>query len=299
MTRSVRGCLSLRAGVGTEAPAQGWDEGSPEPYTRQGLPPRPPDVCGPLRPRGSLDSILSGQEHLLTRNRPDETDQLPRHRDHRLARRLVPAQEPAQALVQPLLGLPGDPPYARRDQVVTPLDRLAHPRLAAVMPGRLDHDPPDVAVARAGDPPLATAAAAGVLRRDQPHERHQLAGTREPPEVADLGDQGHGADHVNTPQRLERLDQRRFLPGLHRLAHPECEPTDPGAGQLDHLAVVGQDVAIGVLLKVLLDDPGHVSGAPGRLARVDPAVSEQELGEMMTCDSFGDLGIVASPLQVA
>src|SRR5450759_728912 len=120
MTRSVRGCLSLHAGVGAEAPAQGWDEDSPYRTLAKDYPPG----CRTLAVRSGLGrlTILSGQEHLLTRNRPEETDQLPRHGDHRLARRLVPAQEPVQPPVQPLLRLPGDPPHARRDPVVAQPD---------------------------------------------------------------------------------------------------------------------------------------------------------------------------------
>src|ERR1019366_94713 len=118
MTRSVRGCLSLRAGVGPEVPSQGWDEDSPYRTLAKDYPPG----CRTLAVHAGLGrvTILSRQEHLLTRNRPDEPDQLQRHGDHRLARRLVPAQEPVQPPVPPLLCLPGDPPHARRDQVIAP-----------------------------------------------------------------------------------------------------------------------------------------------------------------------------------
>src|ERR1039458_5911813 len=131
MTRSVRGCLSLHAGVGTEVPAQGWDEDSPYRTLAKDCPPGRRTLA--VHAGLGRVTILSRQEYLLTRNRPDEPDQLPRHGDHRLACRLVPAQEPVQPPVQPLLRLPGDPPHARRDPVVAQSDRLAHPRLAAVM----------------------------------------------------------------------------------------------------------------------------------------------------------------------
>ena len=88
--------------------------------------------------------------------------------------------------VKPLLCLPCDGAHPRRDPDAPLPQRLAHPRLAPVVPRRLHQQPPHVGVARLGDRPAAAGRAAGLLRREQPHVAHEVAGRREPPQVPHL-----------------------------------------------------------------------------------------------------------------
>ena len=86
-----------RASGPPRARAQGWAEGSPDPYTRRGLVGRPsgpdPDCLGIPRHDAPLLHGSSRQQHLLTGNRPDEPRQLPRHRCHRPSRWLAPLHQ--------------------------------------------------------------------------------------------------------------------------------------------------------------------------------------------------------------
>jgi hypothetical protein len=239
------------------------------------------------------------QEHLLAGDRPDESYQLTSHRRHRPGRRFPLLLEADQTLVEPLLGLPRDHPHRSRHAVVALPDRLAHPRLTLVVPGRFDQDSPHVGVARASDPALAATAAAGVLRRHQAHERHQLRRRGEPPEVADLGHQRHRANHLNTSQGLQGGHEWGLLPGGGSLGHFLGEPGHSRGRHLDRLAIIVHDVLLGRLVEGLLSQPGLMSWSPGRLAREPAVVTEEKLRQLLTCRSLGAFGVVASPLEVA
>jgi hypothetical protein len=95
------------------------------------------------------------------------------------------------------------------------------------MPGGLDQEPADVAVADLGDRPLPAVLAGGVLRGHETDEGHELLGGAEATEVADLGDQaerGRRVDAAQAPQPGDELTprpllgrralRRAFLPGV-------------------------------------------------------------------------------------
>src|SRR3954469_23122875 len=97
-------------------------------------------------------------------------------------------------------------------------------------PGALDQGPPRPAVPRLGDPFLAHRIARGALARNQTEITDQLAWGLEPAQVADLYQEGHRADQVHAPQRLQRLHGRRQRPTRNkpRRWRPRSAPASLG-----------------------------------------------------------------------
>src|SRR5664279_988271 len=79
----------------------------------------------------------------------------------------------------------------------------------AVVPRRLDQQPPGVLVPREGDVPAVLLITGGVLRRDDPQPGRELARVREPVKVADLGDQAERGDRRDPTEARQDL----HLPG--------------------------------------------------------------------------------------
>jgi len=145
------GAASLSCGRRRVAPAQGCDEDSPTVHSPGTAPPAA-DSSSPFR-LGGLSIRFYPAGALLTRNRPDESDQLAGHRDHRWH----------AGLFRP--GAGSDRSCSRFCAFRRSPARLVRPRCCGAgslcssaagggMPGRFHHDPPDVPVARAGDPTL-------------------------------------------------------------------------------------------------------------------------------------------------
>src|SRR5207245_10890874 len=96
------------------------------------------------RPRGSRSAAAEG---LLGRDRPDEAGELARAGHDDLLLRLAAAGHPLPALVEALLAAPG---AFDHDGVLATLaagEVVADLRPPTCMPGRLDQQPTDVAVA--------------------------------------------------------------------------------------------------------------------------------------------------------
>ena len=71
------------------------------------------------------------------------------------------------------------------------------------VPGRLDEQAADVAVADLGDRALPALLAGGVLRGDEPDEGHELLGAVEAAEVADLGDERERGQRLDATQAAQ------------------------------------------------------------------------------------------------
>src|SRR5207253_1983515 len=73
----------------------------------------------------------------------------------------------------------------------------------ACVPGRLDQQPPDVAVADLRDRALSALLARGMLARHETDEGHELLGGAEAAEVADLTDERERGQRVNAAQTAQ------------------------------------------------------------------------------------------------
>jgi hypothetical protein len=107
---------------------------------------------------------------LLGRDRPDEAGELARAGDDDLLLWFAAAGHSLPALVEALLAAPG---ALDDDGVLAALaagELVADRRPAARVPGRLDQQSADVAVADLGDRPLPALVAGGVLRGDKSDE---------------------------------------------------------------------------------------------------------------------------------
>src|SRR5262249_50367236 len=94
---------------------------------------------------------------------------------------------------------------------------VAEPRPPARVPGRLDQQAANVAVADLGDRALAALLTGGVLRGHEADEGHELLGAREAAEVADLSDErerGQRVDAAQTTQPRHQLPPRALLSRL-------------------------------------------------------------------------------------
>jgi hypothetical protein len=146
-------------------------------------------------------------------NGPDEADQFARDGGDHHVLGLAGRRQPAIAIVQPQLRLPGDPHDLQLDALLPALDLLTDARRLGVGPGALDEQSSGLRIPRLGDAAPADLRAAGVLGRHQAKVGHQLARCGEPREVADLSDDGGGCDHRDAAHRLQGDHQRRHRPG--------------------------------------------------------------------------------------
>src|SRR6266516_6911606 len=106
-------------------------------------------------------------EWLLGRDRPDEVGELAGAGDDDFLLRFAAAGHPLPALVEALLAAPG---ALNDDGVLAALaagELVADRRPAARVPGRLDQQPADMAVADLGDRSLPPLLARGALRGHQ------------------------------------------------------------------------------------------------------------------------------------
>src|SRR5205823_5967507 len=106
-----------------------------------------------------------------------------------------------------LLAAPG---ALNDDRVLTALaagELVADLRPPPRMPGRLDQQATDVAVADLGDRALPASLAGGVLGRYEPDERHQLLCAAEAAEVPDLRDERERGQRVDPAQAAQPRDQ--------------------------------------------------------------------------------------------
>ena len=90
------------------------------------------------------------------------------------------------ALVEALLAAPGALEHGRVLAAAAAGELVADLRPPAGVPGRLDQQPADVAVADFRDRALAAVIAGGMLGGHEADEGHQLLGAGEAAEVADL-----------------------------------------------------------------------------------------------------------------
>ena len=305
--------LYVRASVTSMRPAQGWAEDSPY---------RTANATGPL---GSLhtynDSILCNsdsvrlvlvpsrtiaplilmpidilahaviksthQEFLLPGNCPYEPRQLTRHRRHRLGVVLPTADQPLHPVMQPLLRLPRDGADLGRHPYASVSEGLAHPRLTPIMPRRLDQHVTEVGVARLRDRTPTAMGTRGLFRGNQSDVAHEVTRCLEPSVVSHLRRQRHGRHELDSPHRLQCLDQWRQMPTLNQMPQPLCQLLHSKRGSLDGCETVGQDVLLGRFDEGLLGDPSLMRAVPGGPTWVTFAVAEQEFAELMPDHPLG------------
>src|SRR5256886_13879079 len=165
---------------------------------------------------------------------PDEAGELARAGDDDLLLGFAAAGHPLPALVEPLLAAPA---ALNHDGVLAALaarEFVADLRPTPCVPGRLDQQPADVAVADLGDRALPSLLTAGGVRGHQADERHELLGGGEAVEVADLGHQCGRCHRFHPRQTTQPNDQptpRLLLPGLAdrtlQLPDPPVDEADP------------------------------------------------------------------------
>ncbi len=169
---------------------------------------------------------LRGDRHLLG-DRPHEGEHLARDGGDDDVGVLAAGDQPAVALAQPHLRLPGD--------VLGDLRELLDALAGCAPKSSPDSDRPRrlrparaarVAVAGLRDAAEPALLAAGVLGRDQPDERGELARVVEAREVAELGDDGDGDVPLHAAQRLQRLDDRAEPPRRRELDEFVLEARD-------------------------------------------------------------------------
>src|SRR5439155_2406538 len=116
---------------------------------------------------------------------------------------LAAAGHPLPTLVEALLAAPG---ALDDDRVLAALaagELVADLRPTPCVPGRLDEQPTDVAVADLGDRPLSALLAAGVLRGRETDEGDHFLCAAEAAEVADLGDERECGQRVDPAQAAQ------------------------------------------------------------------------------------------------
>ena len=205
---------------------------------------------------------------------PNESGQLSGDGDHGLVVTLGDG-ELSVTTGQAQLGRPGVSDDVRRQALRALLEVLGQSGSMSVAPGRLDQDSPKMGIADFGNRAAVLALAARVLRGDQARVAHESSGGRESTEVADLGDEGGGAEGVDAFESTQFGDG--FGEGLQL------------GGGLDlavHLLEVngasvelGQQVVEGALeggvAEALGPNPGRElltpAGRPGRIAVTLPA----------------------------
>ena len=125
------------------------------------------------RPRGWIN-WSDRAEWLLGRDRPDEAGEFAGAGDDDLLLWFAAAGHPLPALVEALLAAPGAFDHGRVVAALATGELVADLRVSPCVPGRLDQQPPDVAVADLGDRPLPALLAGGVFRRYETDESHEL-----------------------------------------------------------------------------------------------------------------------------
>ena len=99
--------------------------------------------------------------------------------------------EPVVAALQALRGI----------DVISAIGLAPDTCLEAIVPRRLGQQSAGVRIAGLGDAAAADPLAAGALRWDQPEVAHEFARVIEAVEIADLGHQADGSEHVHPAQR--------------------------------------------------------------------------------------------------
>jgi len=123
------------------------------------------------------------------------------------------------------------------------------------MPGSLDQQSADVAVADLADRALPAALAGGVLRGHQADERHELLCAAEAAEVADLGRKTESAEGVNAAQAAQPADQLTPGPLLGRLPDRLLQLADASVDEIDGVQVAVERDLLGGVLEALLAEP--------------------------------------------
>jgi hypothetical protein len=108
------------------------------------------------------------------------------------------------------------------------------------VPGGLDQQPSDVAVAGFGDRSAALRFAGGVLGRYQPDERHQLLGGLESCEVADLADDPERGQRVDATQASQLRDQSGPRSVRGGVIERSLELLDPVIDEIDRVQIVAE-----------------------------------------------------------
>jgi hypothetical protein len=155
-------------------------------------------------PPASLDAWLGVQDGQA----PAPSGKLAGDRDRADGGAFAPGVQPAPALMQPAVARLG--PFSDHGglSVLSGPELPAGPIGFAVVPGRLDQQPPGMGVTGLGDRALDTLGAAGLLGWDQP-EIGADPGAGEAPPVADLDRQSEPGQDPDPAQAAQPADQRR------------------------------------------------------------------------------------------
>src|SRR5262249_9146993 len=142
---------------------------------------------------------------------PDKAEELATDGTEHLRAGLAPRRECQVATVQTVLCLQCDLVRRRAEAALPSLQLLAQSRSMATSPCGFEAPRTDVSVAGLGDRTLPTSVAAGVFARHDAAVGHELLGSLEAREAADLDGEGGCTELPDTTQGLEAVDH-----GTHR-----------------------------------------------------------------------------------
>ena len=259
------------------------DEGSPFQ-----VPPRPRShrchISGRLRRTLAFD---------LNSDRPDESEQFATHGRHDVLTGLAPRREAAVAVVQTVLGLPGNGFDGFTEMALAMTESGPAAGTMLIGPGGLNEHAPQVRVAGLRDVPAPDAWPAGMLAGDDAAITHELTGVIEARRRPDFRHDGGGRDPGDTAQSLQAVDE---------VAHRRGRASDSGVdGPLETRDAVHRVIDLGEVIQprgflrrmITGEGPEPVSKAlcprphPGR--RTLP-VAKQELLQAMAGAQLVALG---------
>src|SRR5487761_1909228 len=214
---------------------------------------------------------------------PDEAAQFSGHGHTHLVDLYPASVEPCKSRRQPQLRLPGHIPDGLRQGFLAPLSAIADACFEPVIPRRLGKQAPGMGVAGLGDTAPAKPIATGVLRGHQAQITHQLARVSKSTDVTNFGHQSDSTDHIDATQRLQRHHHWLKAPTLDRAGQRICHTRDPLIGTLYRLPVLGECRLGANLVEIKRAQPTIVGLAPGTLAAVANATTQQKPFQLVTC----------------
>lgn len=176
---------------------------------------------------------------------PEERAKLSGYRDFDFVMMELAFSKGVEPVAESGLGGPGELFYPSRSVFLTFGELGTDFRRNAVVSGLLNEDPSCVRVAAFADAALSFASPTGVLRRDQPEERHEFLWVFESAEGSNLADRHHGGDQLKAFECHHGFHKRFALPVLQELKHRLFESVNALLMKFDGADVVFEHPVVG------------------------------------------------------
>jgi hypothetical protein len=235
----------------------------------------------------------------LGQHGPGEARELAGHGGDHGLRSFAAAEQATITLVQSMLRHPRLAHRGRGGAALADAQRVAERRPMAIVPRRFDEHAAEMRIARFGDAALVPAGAAGMFRRDQAGEAHEVPGPRKPARVADFrGDcqRGQIVHAAKTAKADDALPQG--LKG-EQVAQIGLDRTQARDGFLDGAPIGLKRVLERRDWPPLGLQPREVAFRPGLRLRPPAAVPQQEFREAVPGAQQIGPNVLAAPQQVA